>query len=125
MDAGKNFKNLRLPESLDALGIKYHYTTPDVHKSNGQIQRYMRTIMNLLRIGTKLRSKWASGWWKIQLVLNTTMQKSTKMTPHRALICIDSSTPLIQSLLANISDDQYEIFSWTVLELNPFCNLEK
>lgn len=105
MDAGKNFKNLSLPEYLDSVGINYHYTTPDVHRSNGQVERYMRTIMNLLRIETKVKSEWASALWKIQLVLNTTVQKSIKTTPLKALIGVEGSTPLIQSILTNISTD--------------------
>lgn len=105
MDSGKNFKNLSLPEYLDSLGIEYHFTTPDVHRSNGQVERYMRTIMNLIRIETKVQSEWSNNLWKIQLVLNTTIQKATGTTPLRALIGIDGSTPLIQSLLKNISTD--------------------
>lgn len=105
MDAGKNFKNLSLPQYLDSVGINYHYTTPDVHRSNGQVERYMRTIMNFLRIETKIRSEWSSTLWKIQLVLNTTIQKAIGTTPLRALIGIEGSTPLIQTLLANISAD--------------------
>lgn len=61
IDAGKIFKNSKIPELLDALGISYHYSTPGIHRSIGQVKRYMRTIMNLLRIETSL--------WKIQLVL--------------------------------------------------------
>lgn len=43
--------------------------------------------------------------WKIQLVLNSTVQKSTNTTPLRALIGIDGATPLIQNLLNNLSTD--------------------
>lgn len=50
MDEGKNFKNLKTPEYLDALGISFHYSTPDIRRLNGQVERCMRTIMNLLRI---------------------------------------------------------------------------
>lgn len=109
MDAGSNFKNLSLPEYLDALKIDYHYTTPDIHRSNGQVERYMRTIMNLLRVETRIKSEWSSKVWKIQLVLNTTVQKSTNIAPLRALIGVDGATPLIQNLLKNITDDSVPI----------------
>lgn len=105
MDAGTNFKNLSLPEYLDSLGINYHYTTPDIHRSNGQVERYMRTIMNLIRVETSIKSEWSNSLWKIQLVLNTTVQKSTQTSPLRALIGIEGSTPLIQSLLKNLDTD--------------------
>lgn len=109
MDAGTNFKNLSLPEFLETLGIAYHYTTPDIHRSNGQVERYMRTLMNLIRIETKVNLEWPKTLWKIQLVLNTTIQKSTQSTPLRALIGIDGSTPLIQSLLINLNKDIHPI----------------
>jgi reverse transcriptase-like protein/integrase-like protein/aspartyl protease len=105
MDAGSNFKNLSMPEYLDSLGITYHYTTPDVHRSNGQVERYMRTIMNLIRIETSIKSEWSSGLWKIQLVLNSTVHKTTRISPLKALIGIDGATPLIQNLLKNLSTD--------------------
>lgn len=105
MDAGKNFKNLKIPEYLDALGISYHYTTPDVHRSNGQVERYMRTIMNLLRVETTVASEWSENLWKIQLVLNSTVHKATKTSPLQLLIGIEGATPLIQSLIKNLSTD--------------------
>ncbi|CAH1379986.1 hypothetical protein MTP99_003829 [Tenebrio molitor] len=65
----------------------------------------MRTIMNLIRIETRVRSEWPNVLWKIQLVLNTTIHKSTKMTPLQILIGIDSSTPLIQAALNDLTPD--------------------
>lgn len=105
MDAGTNFKNLSFPKYLDSLNITYHYTTPDIHRSNGQVERYMRTIMNLIRVETTVKSEWSESLWKIQLVLNTTVQKSTQTTPLRALLGIDGATPLIQNLLKNLEVD--------------------
>jgi hypothetical protein len=90
---------------FDDWGIQYHYVTPDVHRANGQVERYMRTIMNLIRIETRVRSEWPNVLWKIQLVLNTTIHKSTKMTPLQILIGIDSSTPLIQAALNDLTPD--------------------
>lgn len=75
MNAGTNFRNLSLPEYLDLLYVSYHYTTPNIHRSNGQVERYMRTIMNLIRVETSIKLEWSKTLWKIQLVLNTTIQK--------------------------------------------------
>lgn len=109
MDAGKNFKNLRIPQFLDTLGISYHYTTPDIHRSNGQVERFMRTIMNLLRVETTTNTEWSKGLWKIQLVLNTTIHKTTKETPLKTLIGRESSTPLIQKVLEDLATDMQPI----------------
>jgi hypothetical protein len=50
-------------------------------------------------------SEWSSHLWKIQLVLNTTIQKTIGMTPLQALLGIRASTPLVQSMVQNLTDD--------------------
>jgi len=83
-----------LPKYLNLWNIEYHYgITSDVHRGNGQVERYMKSIMNMIRIETKVQSKWSSELWKVQLVLNTTVQKSTKMSPIQLLLSIKGSTP--------------------------------
>lgn len=86
-------------------GVDYHFVTPDVHRENGQVERYMRTIMNLIRIETTVQSEWSKHLWKIQLVLNTTVQKTIGMTPLQALVGIKASTPLVQALIKHLSED--------------------
>lgn len=81
MDSGTNFHNSSVCKFLDEWQIQYHFITPDIHRANGQVERYMRTIMNLLRIETRLRAEWPSVLWKIELVLNTTIQKTTNTSP--------------------------------------------
>lgn len=56
MDTGKNFKNMKIPQYLDVLVVSYHYKTPDVHRSKEQVEHYMRTIMNLIKIKTIIKS---------------------------------------------------------------------
>ena len=51
-DAGRNFQNLEITCYLDMWGMDYHFVTPDVHRGHGQMERYMRTITNLIRIET-------------------------------------------------------------------------
>jgi hypothetical protein len=113
MDSGTNFHNLSVCKFFDDHNIQYHFITPDIHRANGQVERYMRTIMNLIRIETTVRSEWPSVLWKIQLVLNTTVQKAINMSPLRALIGVESTTPLIQAVLSDLSHD-----------LHPVRNLE-
>jgi hypothetical protein len=100
-----NFHNLSVCKFLGEWNIQYHFIIPDVHRANGQVERYMRTIMNLIRIETEVRKEWPSALWKFQLVLNTTVQKSIKLTQLQALIGIDATTPLIQAALNDLSHD--------------------
>lgn len=104
-DAERNFQNLEIARCLDSWGIRYHYVTPDIHRDNEQVEKYMRTIMNLLHIETKTKSEWSSNLWKIQLVLNSTFQKTIKMTPIQALLGFKAATPMIQSVVQNLADD--------------------
>lgn len=69
MDADKNFENLNIPEYLNT-GYILPLHPSDIYKSNEQVERYMRSIMNLLRIETSLTTEWSNTLWKIQLVLN-------------------------------------------------------
>lgn len=85
--------------------MNYHFVTPGVHRGNGQVERYMRTIMNLLRIETTMQSEWSKHLWKIQLVLNTTVQKTIGVTPLQAMLGIDASSPLMQMVIQNLSED--------------------
>uniref|UniRef100_A0A0A9X1Z8 RNA-directed DNA polymerase n=1 Tax=Lygus hesperus TaxID=30085 RepID=A0A0A9X1Z8_LYGHE len=104
-DAGSNFKNTTFPKLLETLKIEHHCVTPDVHRGNGQVERYMRTLMNLIRVESTVSSEWSRNLWKIQLVLNSTLQKSTGTTPLQLLIGVNTSTPLLQSLLRNLDSD--------------------
>jgi len=54
MDAGLNFKNTSLPKCFNLWNIGYYYVTPDVHRGNRQVDRCMRTIMNMIKIVTKV-----------------------------------------------------------------------
>lgn len=58
IDAGLNCKNSSLPEYVNSLNVNYHYTTPDIHRSNSQVEHCMKAIMNLLKVDTKLRIEW-------------------------------------------------------------------
>lgn len=52
IDADKTSKKYSLPIYLHYLGIEYHHITPDIYLCNGQVERYMRTYMNLIRVQT-------------------------------------------------------------------------
>lgn len=58
MDSGSNFHNLSICKFLDNWNIQYHFITPDIHRANGQVERYMRTLINLLRIETRIDKEW-------------------------------------------------------------------
>ena len=56
------------------------------------MDQYVQTIMNLIRVETKVKSEWSSTLWKIKLVLNITIEKATGTIPLGLVISIDGAT---------------------------------
>lgn len=101
-DAGTNFTAKTFKTFLEHFGIEMHVTTPGVHRSNGQIERYMRTITNLLRVEARKASDWPNKLWKVQLVLNTTKQKTTGCSPFKLAFGHEGQTPQIRTVLTDL-----------------------
>lgn len=57
MNAGSNFKNNTFPKYLRDWQNEYHFLTLDVHRRNGQVERYMRYVINFIRVETKINSR--------------------------------------------------------------------
>lgn len=77
-----------------------------MHHANGQVERYVRTILNMLRVDTNnKKNKLSEELWRLQLVLNTTKQKTTQASPLNLLIGIEGTTPVIQTLVRDIALD--------------------
>ncbi|XP_076660006.1 uncharacterized protein LOC143363281 [Halictus rubicundus] len=60
-------------------------------RANGQAERYVSTIVNLLTAELSRGTEWPSKLSKIQLSLNTTIQKSTGFSPTRLLFGVERS----------------------------------
>lgn len=86
---------------IDEYKYEYHFVTPYIHRANGQVERYMQTIMNFIRIESNITAEWPNVLWKIQLVFNTTLQKSINFTPLQAIIGV--KTALIQAVVNDLS----------------------
>ncbi|XP_063826423.1 uncharacterized protein LOC135075894 [Ostrinia nubilalis] len=89
---------------MKELGCDIHYITPEMHHSNGQVERYIRTILNMIRIETNHKNQpWSDTLWKLQLVLNITKQKTTQSSPMNLLIGTDGATPVIRNLIRDVA----------------------
>lgn len=72
-DRGRMFESADFVQWITELGSELHYITPEMHGSNGQVERYIRTLLNMLRIEVGYRNaSWSNTLWKLQLVLNIT-----------------------------------------------------
>lgn len=89
---------------LDEFGCNLHYISPEMHRANGQVERYMRTVLNMLRIQANYRNvPWSKTLWKLELVLNIIRLKTTQVSPLNLLIGTESTTPVIRGLVRDIT----------------------
>lgn len=103
-DKGRMFESNAFVSWITELGCNLHYITPEMHHANGQVERYIRTVLNMLRIQVNYKNvSWSDALWKVQLVLNITKQKTTQASPLNLLIGTDGTTPAIRSLVRDIT----------------------
>ena len=84
-------------------GIEHHMISPGISRGNGQVERYVDTVANLLRTNIEKVSDWVAYLSKIQLALNTTQNKTTKLSPLKILTGIDGKTPDLGPLLNDLN----------------------
>lgn len=103
-DRGRMFESHEFTTWITDLGCDQHFITPEMHNSNGQAERYVRTILNMLRIEVNHKNaSWAETLWRLQLVLNITKQKTTQASPLNLMIGIEATTPVIRALVRDVA----------------------
>lgn len=103
-DRGRMFESTAFQDWVNEVGSSLHFITPGMHRENGQVERYCRTILNMLRIevGNK-GADWSNVLWKVQLTLNITKQATIQTSPLQLLVGIDAATPVIRSLVRDVA----------------------
>ncbi|XP_041974422.1 uncharacterized protein LOC121734314 [Aricia agestis] len=103
-DRGRMFEASSFLSFLNELGCRVHHITPEMHQANGQAERYIRTILNMLRIeSNQKKSEWAEELWRLQLILNITKQKTTQYSPLNLLIGSENALPVVRSLIRDVA----------------------
>ncbi|XP_048477696.1 uncharacterized protein LOC125488645 [Plutella xylostella] len=75
-----------------------------MHQANGQAERYIRTVLNMIRIESRNnKSSWSQNLWRLQLVINITKHKTTQRSPLNLLIGTDATTPVIRALIRDVA----------------------
>ncbi|XP_045540500.1 uncharacterized protein LOC106713478 [Papilio machaon] len=89
---------------VSEMGCAVHYITPEMHHSNGQAERYVRTVLNLIRVeSNNKKSTWSDALCKIQIMLNITKQKTTQYSALYLLIGTNATTPIIHALVRDVA----------------------
>lgn len=103
-DRGRMFESSSFVKQITDLGSDIHYITPEMHHANGQAERYIRTVLNMIRLEVSNKNVcWSDYLWKLQLVLNITKQKTTKHSALNLLIGSDTTTPVIRGLVRDVA----------------------
>lgn len=103
-DKGRMFESSRFVEFIKEMGSDIHYITPEMHHANGQVERYARTVLNMIRIvASHQEGRWSETLWRLQLTLNITKQKTTQTSPLNLMIGTDATTPVIRSLVRDVA----------------------
>lgn len=103
-DRGRMYESASFVNWVKEMGCDIHFITPEMHRSNGQVERYCRTVMNMIRVESNFRQeRWSDILWKLQLTLNMTTQKSTKCSPINLLTGNEGVTPVIRSLVRDVA----------------------
>ncbi|XP_052754540.1 uncharacterized protein LOC128201473 [Galleria mellonella] len=103
-DRGRMFESSIFTKFISELGCSVHYITPEMHHSNGQIERYVRTVLNMIRIEANHKmASWSDQLWRLQLILNITKQKTTQTSALNLLVSTEATTPLIRLLVRDVA----------------------
>lgn len=103
-DRGRMFDSTEFNRLITELGSDIHFITPEMHHANGQVERYARTVLNMIRIEANHKgASWSEQLWQLQLVLNITKQKTTQCSALKLLVGVDAATPVLQSLVRDIA----------------------
>ncbi|CAH2094651.1 unnamed protein product [Euphydryas editha] len=103
-DRARTFESTSFQDWVASLGSALHFITPEMHRKNGQVERYCRTVLNLLRIEVNNKgASWSDVLWKVQLILNITKQSTTRASPLQLLTGVEGTTPVLRSLVRDVA----------------------
>lgn len=93
MDNGSHLRNGAVAALAASWGFKMHYTTSEHSASNGSVERANGTLGGLLRrLPLDRQAAWPSELEEMTWRMNTTVCRSTGVTPFKALYGLDART---------------------------------
>ncbi|XP_046142832.1 uncharacterized protein LOC123988087 [Osmia bicornis bicornis] len=108
-DRGTNFTFKQLQQFIEKHGSIVHYVATGAPRANGQAERYVATVTNLLTVEIKKFKEWPNKLAKLMLSLNTTVQKTTGFSPYRLLFGLERGTGVADRVEAELPDTNERI----------------
>ena len=94
-DQGRNFESNLFKYLCETLHIQKYRTTPNHPSSNSQVERYNRTLMNVVRCYIQGRqNRWDACVPQIAAALRASGNRSTGFSPNRLMLGRELTMPL-------------------------------
>ena len=93
-DQGRNFESDLFTAICKLLRIHKARTTPYHPSSNGQVERFNRTLMDAVLCFVKDQSEWDLYLPQISAAMRSSINRSTGFTPNRLMLDREVVTPL-------------------------------
>ena len=94
-DQGKNFESNLFAQLCECLEITKTRTTPYRPASNGQVERYNRTLLQLIRCFLKGRPEtWDEYLPQLAAAIRSTVQRQTGFTPNKMMLGREVTQPI-------------------------------
>lgn len=85
-DQGRCFASQDFRDFCDSVNIKLHLIATGSSRANGQVERVMSTLKNMLTATETSNKSWQDALPDVQLALNCTLNRVTKASPLELLI---------------------------------------
>lgn len=105
-DQGKCFTSTEFRVMCSAHNIQLHFIAHNTSRANGQVERYMLTLKNMLTMVELDTSKnWQDNLGEVQLALNSTKHRTTGFSAAELLFGVEiRSLQLNKIILATVAD---------------------
>ena len=116
-DQGKNFDSMLLKEVCRLLGVEKTRTTPYHPQSDGLVERFNRTLLNMLSIiATEKEDGWDLQLPTAMLAYRTSIHETTKATPFSLMFGREARLP-VDVVYGSPPDETFESPSEFALKL--------
>ena len=96
-DQGRNFESAILKQTLEAFGIAKSRTTAYHPEGDGMVERFNRSLLQLLRVYVDTQSDWERHLPLALYAYRTAVHASTGVSPHSLMFGRPSHSPLFDS----------------------------
>ena len=110
-DKGAAFMSTAFKEWCQQESVEHILATTGVARSNGQVERLNRIIINVIsKLSADHPEKWYKYVPKLQRTINSTISKSTKVTPFELMFGVKMRTELDVNINKMVANEMAEIF---------------